>query len=81
MRLVGPTVNHGLPRWLSGKNLPAKAGDPEDTGSILGSGSLQQKQVYLGSAKNCNLGSANMASHMQFLLNKERRTPLRGKGS
>ena len=38
MRLVGPTVNHGLPRWLSGKNLPAKAGDPEDTGSILGSG-------------------------------------------
>ena len=38
MRLVGPTVNHGLPRWLSGKNLPAKAGDPEDAGLILGSG-------------------------------------------
>ena len=49
MRLVGPIVNHGLPRWLSGKNLPAKAGDPKDTGSILGSGS------YLGEGNGNSL--------------------------
>ena len=27
--------NSGLPRWLSGKNLPASAGDAGDSGSIL----------------------------------------------
>ena len=27
--------NSGLPRWLSGKNLPANAGDAGDSGSIL----------------------------------------------
>ena len=34
-----PNLLFGLPRWLSGKkNLPAKAGDAGDVGSILGSG-------------------------------------------
>ena len=33
-----PCAKMGLPRWLSGKNLPANAGDAGDMGSIPGLG-------------------------------------------
>ena len=33
-----PCAKMGLPRWLSGKNPPANAGDAGDTGSIPGLG-------------------------------------------
>lgn len=43
---------------------------------------LQQRQVYLGSAKTCNLGSASMMSTWKSPHSKDRRTLLqRGKGS
>ena len=36
--LCGPGGILGLPRWLSGKNLPVRAGDARDMGWIPGSG-------------------------------------------
>ena len=43
---------------------------------------FQQRWGYLGSAKNCNLGSATMVSHMQFLAREgEENSKHRGKGS
>ena len=36
--MCGPGGILGLPRWLSGKNLPVNAGDARDMGWIPGSG-------------------------------------------
>ena len=52
---------------------------PVDLKQIHSQLALQQKQVYLGSAKNCNSGSATTVSHASPPVAREEKLFYRGK--